>query len=55
MGIELNLFETFVEARSVFMTLTKVKDGAFFAKTVNGSKLLTIFAKKYHRRYMTGS
>ena len=41
--------------RVVFRTLSNVYGGAFFAKIVNGCKLLTVFVKKLHHRYLKGS
>ena len=40
--------------RTVFRTRSNTYNGPFFAKTLNGFSLLTIFAKKLHRRYLVG-
>ena len=39
--------------RGLFRTWWNIYNGAFFAKILNSFQLLTIFAKKFHRRYWT--
>ena len=53
-GFNFALLHLLVAAyRGVFRTQSNIYNGAFFPKILNGFKLLTILARKLHRRCLT--